>query len=320
MSVRLWRKNGPMISVEGRKGYFDVAYGTDSPAQNLDVFLPEGQGPFPAIISIHGGGYVACDKRQKEMIEPMLAGLNRGFAVIGLNYRLAGESGFPEPVRDIKRAVRFIKANAKEWDICPDRLAAWGGSAGGYMTLMGCLCAQDRYFDSEADPYREMDASLAAGVAWYPQTDFLTADEELETNSIIGRFLGPYDTDWNEREYEPAFPVMEDSAFPFHNQENGVCALFLGANPGSGEEVVRIASPIHHIHRNMPPLFIQHGSGDQILPMQQSVRFAMKANRVCGEERVKLQILPGAIHSSVLFETEENINKVLDFIGSAVGE
>ena len=42
MSVRLWRKNGPMISVEGRKGYFDVAYGTDSPAQNLDVFLPEG--------------------------------------------------------------------------------------------------------------------------------------------------------------------------------------------------------------------------------------------------------------------------------------
>ena len=114
MSVRLWRKNGPMISVEGRKGYFDVAYGTDSPAQNLDVFLPEGQGPFPAIISIHGGGYVACDKRQKEMIEPMLAGLKRGFAVIGLNYRLAGETGFPEPVRDIKRAVRFIKANARE--------------------------------------------------------------------------------------------------------------------------------------------------------------------------------------------------------------
>ena len=113
MSVRLWRKNGPMISVEGRKGYFDVAYGQDSPSQKLDVFLPGGQGPFPAIISIHGGGYVACDKRQKEMIEPMLAGLNRGLAVIGLNYRLASESGFPEPVRDIKRAVRFIKANAK---------------------------------------------------------------------------------------------------------------------------------------------------------------------------------------------------------------
>lgn len=102
---------------------------------------------------------------------------------------------------------------------------------------------------------------------------------------------------------------MEDSAFPFHNQENGVCALFLGANPGSGEEVVRIASPIHHIHRNMPPLFIQHGSGDQILPMQQSVRFAMKANRVCGEERVKLQILPGAIHSSVFLRQRKILIK-----------
>ena len=52
MSVRLWRNNGPMISVEGRKGYFDVAYGQDSPSQKLDVFLPGGQGPFPAIISI----------------------------------------------------------------------------------------------------------------------------------------------------------------------------------------------------------------------------------------------------------------------------
>ena len=188
------------------------------------------------------------------------------------------------------------------------------------MTLMGCLCAQDRYFDSETDPYREMDAGLAAGVAWYPQTDFLTADEELETNCIIGHFLGSDGADRDESEYEPAFPLTEDSIFPFHNQEDGVCTLFLGANPGSGEEVVRTASPIHHIHRNMPPLFIQHGSGDQILPMQQSVRFAMKANKVCGEERVRLQILPGAIHSSVLFETEENINKVLDFIGAAVGE
>ena len=61
MSVRLWRKNGPMISVEGRKGYFDVAYGQDSPSQKLDVFLPGEQGPFPPIISIHGRVYVPCD-------------------------------------------------------------------------------------------------------------------------------------------------------------------------------------------------------------------------------------------------------------------
>ena len=184
MSVRLWRKNGPMISVEGRKGYFDVAYGQDSPSQKLDVFLPEGQGPFPAIISIHGGGYVACDKRQKEMIEPMLAGLKRGFAVIGLNYRLAGK-----PVsgtgRDIKRAVRFIKANAREWDICPDGWPRGAEAQEDMMTLMGCLCAQDRYFDSGSDPYREVDAGLAAGVIPYVPGDLIKIAAALAVGPVL---------------------------------------------------------------------------------------------------------------------------------------
>ncbi|MFQ7878313.1 prolyl oligopeptidase family serine peptidase [Enterocloster sp.] len=84
------------------------------------------------------GRYMACDKRQKEMIEPMLAGLNRvcsDWAELQAcrRIRFRNQSG-------IKRAVRFAKANAKEWTSA-DRLAAWGGSAGGYMTLMGCLCA-----------------------------------------------------------------------------------------------------------------------------------------------------------------------------------
>ena len=59
------RKNGPILSVEGKKGFFDIAYGSDSDAQKLDVYLPEGKGKFAAIISIHGGGYIACDKRQR---------------------------------------------------------------------------------------------------------------------------------------------------------------------------------------------------------------------------------------------------------------
>ena len=110
MSVRMWRKNGPILSVEGKKGYFDVAYGGESDAQKLDVWLPEGTGPFPAIISIHGGGYIACDKRQKEMIDPMLRGLSKGFAVIGVNYRLSGEAKFPAAVKDVRQAVRFMEA------------------------------------------------------------------------------------------------------------------------------------------------------------------------------------------------------------------
>lgn len=320
MNMRMWRKNGLEISVEGRRGYFDVPYGKDSPSQKLDLYLPAGEGPFPVIISIHGGGYVACDKRQKEMIEPMLKGLERGFAVIGLNYRLAGEQKFPEPVRDIKQAVRFIKANSRQWSLCPDQMTVWGGSAGGYMALMGSLCARDAYFDSTSDPNLGIDASLAACVAWYPQTDFSSADEELEINSMVNRFLGKRELDKNEEEYEPAFPASEESSFPFHCQDSSVCCLFLGANPSSGEAVITKASPISHIHEEMPPMLLQHGSCDEILPMQQSLRFAIKANKICKEERVELELLPGAIHSSVMFETEENLEKVFRFIEKNLGK
>ena len=91
------------------------------------------RGKFAAIISIHGGGYIACDKRQKDMLEPMLKALDRGIAVIALNYRLSMEAKYPEPLKDIKQAIRYIKVHADEWNIDADKLVAWGGSAGGIM-------------------------------------------------------------------------------------------------------------------------------------------------------------------------------------------
>lgn len=66
MSVRLWRKNGPMISVEGRKGYFDVAYGQDSPSQKLDVFLPGDRGRSrPSSVSTAAGMWPAINARRR---------------------------------------------------------------------------------------------------------------------------------------------------------------------------------------------------------------------------------------------------------------
>ena len=66
-------------------------------------------------------------------------------------------------------------------------------------------------------------------------------------------------------------------------------------------------------------VLIQHGSGDEIVPMQQSIRLALRANACCGEERVKVEILPDAIHSSVLFETKENLERVFAFVSDVLG-
>lgn len=318
MNLRMWRKNGPLLTTEGKKGFFDVAYGQESDLQKLDVWLPEGEGPFPAVISIHGGGYVACDKRQKDMIWPMLSGLSKGYGVISVNYRLAPEVTFPEPVKDIKQAIRFIKAHAGEWGVNPEKLAVWGGSAGGYLALMSCLFTPQDAFDNPKDENLHLDPRVKAGIAWYPQTDFASADEELEINSIINKNLGiPY-TDQSETEYEAAFPLSEDDEFPFHNRKEAVCSLFLGCNmetlSGRQQDVVRQASPIKNLHSQLPPLLIQHGTMDQILPMQQSIRFFTEANRICGDQRVTLDLIRGAIHSSLKFETQENLDQIFSFL------
>lgn len=314
MSLRMWRKNGPMISVEGKRGVFDISYGIDSDAQKLDVWLPEGKGPFPVIISIHGGAFLACDKRDTAMITPMLEGLKRGYAVIGMNYRLSGEAQFPNPVKDVKQAIRFIRANAKEWDLDADKMIAWGGSAGGYMSLMGCLCADIPEFDNGNDPNKDISAALAGGVVWYPSTEFGTEDQDLQINAIVNQFLEKDVLDVNEQEYEPTFDLSDENDFPYHQADDSPGALFLGCSTKERNQTMVEASPITYVYPEMPPIFLQHGSRDQILPMQQSIRFALKANEVCKEERVRLEIIPHAIHSSVLFETEENINKVFEFI------
>lgn len=116
-----------------KRKYLDIPNATLSPLQKLDVYLPdEGNGPFPVIVSIHGGAFMGCDKADEQIL-PMLEGLKRGYAVVALNYRLSWEATFPALVHDVKSAVRWIRANGGHYHFDPDRIAAWGGSAGAYL-------------------------------------------------------------------------------------------------------------------------------------------------------------------------------------------
>ncbi|NOU70343.1 alpha/beta hydrolase fold domain-containing protein [Paenibacillus sp. LMG 31458] len=318
MSLRHWRKPGKILSVDGKRGYFNLAYGSDSTSQKLDVWLPEkGDGPFPVILSIHGGGFTWGDKGQSDCVEPMLEGLNRGYAVVGIEYRLNNEAIFPYPVRDIKQAIKYLRANAQQLSLDDKNMIAWGGSAGGYMALMACLFEKNEYFDKEQDKNNCVSAAIRAGVSWYPITDFSTLDKQLRINSVINKFLRTESPDQNEDEYEPTDPPTQDDEFPFHNDES-VCTTFVGSSINELSEQVKKANPMSYIHTAMPKLLLQHGSGDEIIPMQQSIEFALAANDLCGEERVILEIIPHAIHSSLLLETKENINRIFKFIDGVI--
>src|SRR5579871_4827242 len=97
----------------------------------LDLAMPQdGEGPFPAIVCIHAGGWVAGNRQQmKDTIEVFA---RRGYVAISPDYRVAPRDRFPAQIHDCKAAVRWLRANAEKYHVDPNRIGAFGASAGGH--------------------------------------------------------------------------------------------------------------------------------------------------------------------------------------------
>ena len=124
----------------------------------MDAWVPDGKGPFPTVILVHGGGWQAGDKQKNyaPFFEPLT---NAGFAWFTVNYRLAPQYHYPAAVDDVVQAIRFIEAHASEYKVDRKRVALSGESAGGHIVaLIGARYGQELH--------------LAAVVPFYPVTDF----------------------------------------------------------------------------------------------------------------------------------------------------
>jgi alpha-L-fucosidase 2 len=98
----------------------------------LDAFVPDGQGPFPTCILVHGGGFTKGDKTS--FIKPLFEPLSQaGFTWFTINYRLAPQHRFPACIEDAEAAIRWVKVHAKEYKADPRRIALIGESAGGHI-------------------------------------------------------------------------------------------------------------------------------------------------------------------------------------------
>jgi acetyl esterase/lipase len=273
-----------------KRRFLDIPYAHLSPAQKLDIYLPdEGDGPFPVIVSIHGGAFMGCDKADLQVL-PALQGLKRGYAVVAINYRLSGEAKFPALVHDAKAAVRWIRANAQRCGFDPGRIAAWGGSAGGYLaSMLGTSGGVPELEDlSLGNP--EYPSGVQAVVDWFGPTDFLKMDEQLAALGL------------------PSPPGME------HSGANSPESLLLGRRITEVPDRVTAANPETYVRPGAPPFLLQHGTKDAVVPVQQSVGFTAKLKRALGEGRVVLDLLEGAEHADPRFETPENVSRVLDFL------
>jgi len=102
--------------------------------------------------------------------------------------------------------------------------------------------------------------------------------------------------------------------YPDHDDSQSPESLFIGAPITESYELVEKANPETYLHTDICPMFIQHGREDMIVPYQQSQDFVKKAKIICGEEKIRYEIIEGANHGDPLFSTLENLNKVYAFI------
>ena len=111
----------------------DIEYGrAEGVPLLLDAYLSDGQGPFPAVIYVHGGGFTAGDKR--DVPKPLFPDFAKaGFNWISVNYRLAPKYTFPAETDDVELAVEYVKAHARDFNVDAGRLVLMGGSAGGHL-------------------------------------------------------------------------------------------------------------------------------------------------------------------------------------------
>ncbi len=271
-----------------KRKWLDVAYATKSPAQKLDVYLPdEGEGPFPVILSIHGGAFKSGDKGDGQ-VSPMLEGLKRGYAVVSINYRLSGEAIWPAQINDVKAAVRWLRANATQYKLNPEKIAAWGGSAGGHLSAMVGTTGSVKELEDLSQGNADQSSRVQAVVDWFGPTDFLKMDENAKESKVSN----------------PQIHSIPDSPE----------SQLIGKNLADAPELVKAANPETYITKDDPPFFIQHGSVDPLVPYPQSVNFAEKLEKVVGKEKVTLELIPGSGHGGPAFTTAENLNKAFVFL------
>jgi len=271
-----------------KRKWLDIAYASVSNSQKMDIYLPDdGEGPFPIILSIHGGAFKMGDKGDGQ-VNAMLNGLKRGYAVVSVNYRLSGEAKFPAQIQDVKAAVRWLRANAQQFKLNPSFIVAWGGSAGGHLSAMLGTSGNVKELDDLSLGNPSQSSLVHAVVDWFGPTDFLKMDEQLKESKVKN----------------PQIHSISDSPE----------SELIGKNLSDAPELVQFANPETYITSDDPPFFIQHGLIDNLVPYQQSVNLAKKLVAVIGKEKVTIELLPETGHGGPNFEKPENIEKVFRFI------
>jgi len=155
----------------------------------LNLARPKsGEGPFPAVICIHGGGFRAGHRDGYNALCLRLA--ERGYVAVTVSYRLAPKYQFPAAVHDVKAAVRWLRANAGTYHVDPQRIGVTGGSAGGHLAQFLGVTAGVRQFEGEGG-HSGQSSAVACVVNVYGPSDFIQSyGKSVDAAEVLPLFLG----------------------------------------------------------------------------------------------------------------------------------
>ena len=263
----------------------DLAYASLSTAQKLDLYLPAGDGPLPLVVNVHGGAFMMGDKADPHKQPAIAQLLASGYAVASVNYRLSGEAKFPAQIQDVKTAVRWLRAHAREYRLNPKNIGAWGDSAGGHLVaLLGTSCGVAGLEGAELG-CADQSSCVQAVVDWFGPIDFLSMDRQFDGTGC------PQDHD------DPDSPESR----------------LIGAPIQQRPDLARAANPIAYITSHAPPFLIQHGTADCLIPPQQSQLLYEALCAAAGKDAMTLTYLAGAGHGGDPFMEPANMSQVIDF-------
>ena len=239
---------------QDRKEKLDIYQKSDRPSKSLS----------PAVVIIHGGGWVGGDKAGEREFVTGTTLAKAGYVCVSVEYWKGTKGRWPRNLQDCKNAVRWLRVNAERLQVDPARIGVIGGSAGGHLALMVAYTAGN----IELDPkplYPGVSDAVSACVNMYGISDLATRQSTDGVGNPTGKIAGTQ-----------LFPEALEAA----------------------PEKWKIASPVSHVRRDCPPTFTLHGTADTTVDRDQSNELHRALNSVGAKST--LTFVPGANHAWAL--------------------
>jgi acetyl esterase/lipase len=275
------------------KSWKDINYAGDKNGyHNMDIYLPVGEkDSYPVVITIYGSAWLSNNSKGSDMQTLGKALLNAGFAVVMPNHRASFDTLFPAQIHDMKAVVRYIRANAQQYNIDTSFVGVTGSSSGGNMaSMIGATRGIKAYtlgeqtidLEGTLGSYTDFSSSVDAVVAWFPPTNMLVMD------SCGG-------TDFT------------------HNDAGSPASLYIGGPIQENKDKTLLASPTTYINANTPPFLIFHGTSDRVVPYCQSQ--ILYSHLQQADIQSQLVIVEGGQHGPGV-QIDQNLNLMVDFFKS----